>query len=85
MRGGTYRQFHPTVLVSFVSLEPTAPSGGYASQRAEENSPGSSLGSTPVGCAGSELFGGLEAVPKGGLQQDSNRNHCVCSVVLPAT
>ena len=31
------------------------------------------------------LFGGLEAVPKGGLQQDSNRNHCVCSVVLPAT
>ena len=39
MRGGTYRQFHPTVLVSFVSLEPTAPSGGYASQRADE-SPG---------------------------------------------
>ena len=35
MRGGTYRQFHPTVLVSFVSLEPTAPSGGYASQRAD--------------------------------------------------
>ena len=49
MRGGTYRQFHPTVLVSFVSLEPTAPSGGYASQRADENSPGSRFRLNPGG------------------------------------
>ena len=55
MRGGTYRQFHPTVLVSFVSLEPTAPSGGYASQRADEKfTLAQGFGSTPVGCSGRE-------------------------------
>ena len=46
----------------------------------KKNSPGSSFGSTPVGCSGRECCC-LETVPKGGLQQYSNRNHCVCLVV----
>ena len=57
--------------------------GGVLVQEVEERKflfLGSSFGSTPVGCSGRECCC-LETVPKGGLQQDSNRNHCVCLVV----